>query len=55
MTSADIEGLSVVMAARGGDADEHREQACRLVGQLPVLSVVQMNLELVGWCSAIRD
>jgi phosphinothricin acetyltransferase len=51
-TSADVDGLSAVMAVRGGTAAEHRERADRLLERLPVLSVAEAGIELVGWSGA---
>lgn len=52
VTSADIEALSIVMATRGGDIAASREQAHRLIGRLPVLSVAEIDHELVGYSGA---
>lgn len=51
-TAADVEGLALVMAVRGGDVTEHRERARRLVERLPVLSVAETGTGLVGWSGA---
>ena len=51
-TASDAEALSVVMATRGGDMDGYREQARGLIERLPVLSVAEIDRELVGYCGA---
>lgn len=51
-TAADAEGLSVVMATRGGVIAAYREQALSLIERLPVLSVAEIDGELVGYSGA---
>lgn len=47
--SADVGGLAVVMAVRGGAVEEHLARAGRLIERLDVLLIAEKDGVPVGW------